>query len=89
MKTKKVPLRMCVVTRNMLPKRELIRVVKQEDGNVVIDRTGKLSGRGAYITNDLEVIKKCIKTKALNRAFEMQISNEVYNKLLEDFLAKQ
>ena len=87
MKTKKVPLRMCVVTREMLPKKELIRVVKQEDGNVVLDYTGKLNGRGAYISNSLEVIQKCIKTKSLNRAFEQNISESVYNKILEDFLA--
>lgn len=88
MKTKSIPLRMCVVTREMLPKKELIRVVKQEDGNVVLDYSGKLNGRGAYISNKLEVIQKCIKTKALNRAFEQNISEQVYNKLLEDFLAR-
>lgn len=89
MKIKKIPLRMCIVTKQMLPKRELIRVVKTENGEFVLDFTGKLNGRGAYITNSLEVIERCMKTKALHKAFKEQIPQEVYNKIMEEFLARQ
>ena len=88
MKTKKVPLRMCIVTRQMLPKKDLIRIVKNSDGGFIIDTTGKLNGRGAYVSNNKEVIEKCKKTKSLNKIFKQQISDDVYNKLMEEFLAR-
>lgn len=87
MKEKKPTLRMCIVTREMLPKRELLRIVKTPTNEFVLDFTGKLNGRGAYIKNSLETLQTCKKTKALNRAFKMNLSPEVYDKLLEEFLA--
>lgn len=88
MKTKKIPLRMCIVTREMLPKKDLVRVVKTQNNEFALDFTGKLNGRGAYLTNSLEVIQKCIKTKALNRAFGQAVSETVYTQILEEFLAR-
>lgn len=60
---KKIPMRSCVVTKESLPKKELIRVVRDKEGNVTIDLTGKQNGRGAYLTKDLDVIKKLKKVK--------------------------
>ena len=66
MKTKKTPERQCISCRNMFPKKDLIRVVKQADGTYFIDETNKSNGRGAYICNKEECINKCIKSKLLN-----------------------
>ena len=84
---KDTPLRMCIVCREMKPKQELVRVVKNKDNQVFIDQTFKANGRGAYICNNKECIAKCIKTKTLNKAFKTSISEENY-KLLEDMLGK-
>jgi len=65
----------------MKPKKELTRVVKTQDGQFIIDTTGKASGRGAYITNTKEVLEKCTKTKALNRAFKGNVPQNVYDML--------
>ena len=78
---KKVPLRMCIVTREKLPKFELIRVVRTPEGNVVVDTTSKLNGRGVYLKKDLEVVKKAKNTKILEKQLETQISDSVYEEL--------
>ena len=62
---KKVPMRKCIVTGEILEKNQLIRVVRNKEGEVFIDPTGKMNGRGAYLKKDLEVIKKCQKNKTL------------------------
>ena len=62
---KKVPMRKCVVTGEILEKKQLIRVVRNKEGEVFIDPTGKMNGRGAYLKKDLDVIKKCQKNKTL------------------------
>lgn len=79
---KKPVLRMCVITREKLPKEDLIRIVKENNGNIFIDETLKANGKGCYLKKDKEVIEKAIKTKALDRIFETSISEEIYNKLL-------
>lgn len=81
MKNKKIPLRTCVITKEKLPKQELIRVVKNNENNVFIDLTGKSNGRGAYIKRDINVLDTAIKTKALSRQLEIEISDEVYEEL--------
>lgn len=81
MKNKKIPLRTCVITKEKLPKQELIRVVKDNENNVFIDLTGKSNGRGAYIKRDINVLDTAIKTKALSRQLEVKIPDEVYEKL--------
>ena len=81
MKVKKIPMRMCSVTREKFPKQELIRIVKTPDNEVKIDVTGKLNGHGAYIKKDLEILSKAKKTKALNRALEIEIPENIYEEL--------
>ena len=81
MKVKKIPMRTCVVCREKLEKRELLRVVKNKEGIVSVDTTGKANGRGAYIKKDLEVLEKAIKSKALERHLECQIDESIYEEI--------
>ncbi len=81
MSTKKIPMRMCTGCREMKPKRELIRVVKTPEGEIKLDTVGKLNGRGAYICKCAECLRKAQKSNALSRAFECQVSVEVYEAL--------
>ncbi len=80
-KTRKVPMRMCVGCREMKPKRELVRVVKPQEGEAHMDLTGKNPGRGAYVCAKLECFKKARKTKGLERALECKIPDEVFDAL--------
>lgn len=87
MKQKKIPLRMCLGCKEMKPKRELIRVVKNNEGEINIDLVGKKPGRGAYICKNVECLEQAIKAKRLEKAFETTIDVEIYNNLknqLED-----
>ena len=81
MKNKKIPLRTCVVSKEKLPKQELVRVVKNNENIVFVDLTGKSNGRGAYIKKDIDVLEKAIKSKALERHLEIEIPNSVYDEL--------
>ena len=63
------------------PKKELVRIVKNKDGEIFIDRTGKADGRGAYICDQIECLEKVIKSKRLEKVLEIQIPEEVYNNL--------
>ena len=81
MKTKKIPLRSCVVSKERLPKQELIRVVKNKENEVFIDLTGKANGKGAYIKKDLAILEKAIKSKALEKHLETKIENNIYEEL--------
>ena len=87
MKEKKVPLRMCVGCREMKPKKELLRVVKAPDGAVSIDATGRKPGRGAYVCHSAECLKKAIKQRQLERAFECALGEEVHESLLQELQA--
>ena len=78
---KKVPLRKCVATGEQLPKKELIRVVKNKEGQVVVDPTGKMNGRGAYLKKSLEAIEIAQKKAILKRSLEIDIPNEIYEEL--------
>lgn len=80
---KKVPMRKCVVTGEILEKKQLIRVVRNKEGEVFIDSTGKMNGRGAYLKKDLDVIKKCQKNKILNRRLEVEIPDSIYEGLVK------
>ncbi len=80
---KKIPERMCVITREKYPKKELIRVVKNKEGEVFVDTTGKANGRGAYLKRDIEVIEKAQKTKQLDRILEIAIPDTIYEELKE------
>lgn len=78
---KKIPMRTCVVTGEKLPKKELIRVVKTPEGNVIVDEFGKANGRGAYIKLSLETIAKAEKSKILNRKLEIDVPDSIYEEL--------
>ncbi len=80
---KKIPERMCVITREKYPKKDLIRVVKNKEGEVFVDTTGKANGRGAYLKRDIEVIEKAEKTKGLERILEINIPDTIYEELKE------
>ncbi len=83
MKQRKIPLRTCVVTKEKLDKKDLIRIVKNNEGRVFVDLSGKANGKGAYIKKDIDVLNEAIKTKALDKKLEITIPNEVYNNLRE------
>ena len=78
---KKVPLRMCVVTRNREDKRNLLRIVKDQENNVFVDVTGKQNGKGAYITKSKEVLEMAKKNKALDRALECEVPESIYEEI--------
>lgn len=78
---KKIPLRTCVITKELLPKKDLLRIVKNKENEVAIDLTGKLNGRGAYIKKDMEVLEKAIKTKILDKKLETTIPDEIYEEI--------
>ena len=79
---KKVPMRSCVVTGEKFDKRDLFRVVRDKDGNVSIDLSGKANGRGAYLKKDIDVIKKAEKNKILDRRLEVNVPDSVYEELV-------
>ncbi len=81
-------LRMCIVCRNMYDKRQLNRIVKDKEGNVFYDETGKKNGRGAYVCSNEECLKKLAKNRILNKAFKMQINEETYNQIMEKIIGQ-
>lgn len=78
---KKIVQRMCIGCNNKKDKRELIRIVLSKSGEITIDKTGKLEGRGAYICDNVECLDKAIKTKRLEKSFNTKIEEDIYNKL--------
>lgn len=83
MKVKKIPLRTCVVTKEKLPKKELLRIVRTPEGVVVADESGKMNGRGAYIKKDVSVLEQAKKKKILERHLECTIEESVYEDIRE------
>ena len=81
MKVKKVPLRSCVITKEQLPKQELLRIVRTPEGEVKVDETGKLNGRGAYIKKDIAVLEKAKKSGLLAKRLECNIEENVYEEI--------
>ena len=77
-KTKKIPMRMCIACREMKPKLEMTRVVKNAEGEIFADPTGKAAGRGAYICANAECLQMLGKKKLLHKAFSVNVSQEVY-----------
>ena len=86
-KPRKIPMRMCVGCREMKPKASLLRVVKPQDGDAHIDFGGRAPGRGAYVCNSIECLKKAEKTRALERALDAKIEEGVFRALEADILA--
>lgn len=83
MKPRKVPLRRCVVTGERFDKRELLRIVRTTDGDFLVDETGKVNGRGAYVQKNKAVITKAQKSKALDKTFGQVVPDSVYEELLK------
>ena len=81
---KKIPMRQCLGCREMKPKKELIRVVRSPEGEISLDFKGKANGRGAYLCPSAECLKKAVKARALERAFETQIPPELYERLKQE-----
>lgn len=79
---RKIPLRKCVVTKEQLPKQDLIRVVRNKELGVKVDVTGKLNGRGAYIKKDAQVFQKAKKSKVLDRHLEVEVPESIYEELM-------
>ena len=78
---KSIPLRTCMGCNEKKPKKELVRIVKNKEGQISLDKTGKLDGRGAYICDSVECLEKVVKSKRLEKVLESEISEEVYNNL--------
>lgn len=83
MKTKKIPLRKCIACGESKPKKELIRIVKNKENQVIVDLTGKVNGRGAYICRSKECFETAHKGKKLSKSLQMEITEDIYNKLKE------
>jgi predicted RNA-binding protein YlxR (DUF448 family) len=81
MKKRKIPMRRCVITKEQLQKKELIRVVRTPEREVIVDLTGKQNGRGAYLKKDIEVINKAQKSKILEKHLEVEIPDSIYDEL--------
>lgn len=81
MKVKKIPMRTCVVTKESLPKKELLRIVRTPEGDILVDETGKSNGRGAYIKKDIAVLESAKKSKILEKRLECEIEDSVYEEI--------
>ncbi len=88
MSAKKTPMRMCTGCREMKPKQQLLRIVKTPDGEIKLDTTGRLNGRGAYICKSADCLKKAQKAGALSRAFETDVADEVYAAIERELLSE-
>ncbi len=88
MPEKKIPMRTCIACRQEMPKREMLRIVKNAAGEISLDFSGKMAGRGAYICNNAECVKKLKKYRLLNKAFSCAVPEEVYTRVEEEFGAK-
>jgi len=84
MKTRKIPMRMCVGCREMKEKRSLMRVVKSPEGVISFDRVGKAPGRGAYVCKSKECFERAVKQRQLERALETRIEEAVFTQLMEE-----
>ena len=88
-KQRKIPLRTCIGCGTAKPKKELVRVVRDPEGQLSVDLTGKKNGRGAYICHSAECLKKARKARRLEKSFSMQIPEEVYDELTRGLAADE
>ena len=89
MKVKKIPMRMCIACHEMKPKKEMLRIVKPKEGDAFIDFTGKAAGRGAYICNNPDCVKKLKKAAGLHDIIIVEGPQEVYEKIEVEFFAEK
>lgn len=85
---KKIPMRTCIGCREEKPKKEMLRIVKNAEGEIRLDFSGKLAGRGAYVCNSEACVKKLGKYKLLHKAFSQEVSAEIYKAIEEEFLGR-
>ncbi len=83
MKQRKIPLRMCMVTKERLEKKDLLRVVKTPDGEILLDLSGKMNGKGAYLKKDADVINTARKNKILDRTLGVEVPDSIYVEMLK------
>lgn len=83
MQKRKIPMRKCVVSGEMKPKKEMVRIVKSKEGDVSIDPSGKKNGRGAYISLETELVEKARERKLFNQALNAQVDDSFYDELIE------
>lgn len=88
MRAKKVPLRKCIACGESKEKKDLIRIVRDKDKNVIVDKSGRANGRGAYICIDNDCFQKAEKTKKLSRTLEVEIPNHIYEDLKDEIELK-
>lgn len=84
MKNRKIPFRKCTGCQQLKDKRDMIRVVRNKEGEVFIDTTGRAHGRGAYVCSNKACLQKAVENRGLNRSFKSEVPKEVYQKLLEE-----
>ena len=89
MQNKKVPLRKCTGCGEMKPKKELVRVVKTPEGEISLDPTGKMNGRGAYLCKDPQCLRKAQKSKRIEKALSCTVPDEIYNKLVQELISSE
>ena len=88
-KTKKIPLRQCIACRELKPKKEMLRIVKNKEGAIFLDFSGKAQGRGAYICDDENCIKKLRKQRLINKVFSCEVDGAVYSAIEEEYFGKR
>lgn len=88
-KVKKIPLRQCIACRQLKEKREMLRIVKETEGRVFIDFSSKASGRGAYICDNPDCVKKLKKSRLLDRVFACRVDESVYSAIEEEYFGRQ
>ena len=89
MPEKKIPLRMCIACRQLKEKKSMLRIVKNEEGKIFIDFTSKAYGRGAYICNDAECVKKLKKQRLLNKVFACTVDDGIYSSVEEEYFGSK
>ncbi|MCR5848907.1 MAG: YlxR family protein [Lachnospiraceae bacterium] len=88
MQNKRIPLRTCVSCRENKDKRELLRIVRTPEGEVITDETGRANGRGAYVCKNRECFEKLMKNHALDKAFKMQVPNSFFETAIEELFGE-
>ena len=88
-KTKKIPLRQCIACRELKEKRQMLRVVKNNQGQIFLDFSGKASGRGAYVCDNADCIKKLKKNRLINKAFSCEVDDGIYAAIEEEYFGKK
>lgn len=88
-KTKKIPLRQCIACRELKPKKEMLRIVKNKEGAIFLDFSGKAQGRGAYICDDENCIKKLRKQRLIHKVFSCEVDEAVYSAIEEEYFGKR